>query len=195
MAPRKGIPPEYRPSVRNILTIWAQATADDLDAGAQWYPDAHKVAIDIAGDGDVGAGVLAALSPQRSWSDNVTGAREFMRTGRCRYATGRNISKAQSILDGGQWGAVLGGPKVRSFAACIADPWDTYAVVVDRHAFDIAVGRVTSDAERNLLLKRAGTYDRFARTYRAAARVLDDLPMVVQATTWTTWRRLKGLPD
>ncbi|HTE66948.1 MAG TPA: hypothetical protein VK736_11925 [Candidatus Binatia bacterium] len=115
-------------------------------------------------------------------------------TGRTpRYATGSNVVKARRCDAGEHWADVLGGPKVRAFAALIDDPDDLTAVVIDRHAFDVAVGRVTSDHERDLLLKRRGVYERFARVYRAAARVLGIPPSVVQATTWTYWRRVKGL--
>ena len=205
MAPAAGIPLEYRPSARNILQVLDAATAAEWEAGALWYPAAHKIASEIFSDPATGAGVLAALSPQRAWAANVQDARDLAAGRRPRYATRANLAKAQAILDGSPWQTVLGDPrttrrtsrgaKVRNFAACIADPWDPWAVAIDRHAFDVAVGRITSDAERERILARVGVYDRFARTFRAAARATGEAPNVIQAVSWVTWRRLKGLPE
>ena len=205
MAPAAGVPDAYRPGVRNILQTLEMATAAEWEAGALWYPNAHKVASELAPDPATGAGILAALSPQRAWAPNVQDARDLAAGRRPRYATRANLVKAQAILDGAPWQDVLGDPrttrrisrgaKVRNFAACIADPWDPWSVVIDRHAFDVAVGRITSDAERTRVLGRVGVYDRFARTYRAAARATGEAPNVIQAVVWVTWRRLKGLPE
>lgn len=195
MGKRKGIPPEYTPSVASVVDIWSKATDRDRDLGACWYPEAHRVAKDLCGDAATGAGVIAALSPQAGWTSNLEMARDLASGRRPRMTTGANILKAERIMAGEPWRDVLGGPKVRSFAQCIEDPWDGHSAVIDRHAFDVAVGRVTDDAIRSLVLSRAGVYDTFAGIYRAAARDIGEDPCVVQATTWTTWRRLKSLPE
>ena len=82
-----------------------------------------------------------------------------------------------------------------AFWRTIADPTDPRAVVIDRHAIDIATGRVLGDKVRGLLLSRAGAYDEVCDAYRRAARILsrefgtDLSPAAVQATTWVHWRR------
>jgi hypothetical protein len=74
------------------------------------------------------------------------------------------------------------------------------AVVVDRHAFDIAVGRVTNN-ETRYALGRKGVYGSFAKAYVRAAKTIaretgmDVSASQVQAVTWTVWRRLKGLAE
>jgi hypothetical protein len=194
---RKGVPAEYRPSTDHILQVWEQATDTEITAGAEWYPRAHKLAGEIFGCPSTGAGVIAALSPQCAWQRNITLAREAARGKRGSYVTASNWAKAQRIMGGEHWTTVLGprGPKVRAFAATIEDPWDALPVVIDRHAFDVAIGRPTSDSARQVVLSRVGVYDLFAATYRLAADLVGESPATVQATTWTTWRRLKGLPD
>jgi hypothetical protein len=72
--------------------------------------------------------------------------------------------------------------KTWNFFKCIADPDDWEAVVVDRHAHDIAVGEIYGNNDRGLGSK--GRYAAIAHAYREAARVLGELPNVVQAVTW-----------
>jgi hypothetical protein len=76
------------------------------------------------------------------------------------------------------------------------NPADPRAVVVDRHAIDIAVGRVLTDTDRGKLLGRKGAYDAIAELYRRAAKSITRrnageawTPAEVQAATWTYWRR------
>jgi hypothetical protein len=192
MARRKPLPAAYRPSVRNVLRAYAAASEDEILAGKLWYSEAHDVARELGGP-HIGAGILAALSPQCDWDTNVIMGREISAGRTPRYATGTNVAKARACDRGAPWRDVLGGPKVRAFATLIQDPDDSHAVVIDRHAFDAALGRITSDRDRALLLGRRGTYERFARVYRAAARVLGLTPATVQATVWVAWRRAKGL--
>lgn len=195
MSKRKGIPDAYRPSVANVVRVWHAASEDDRLAGRLWYSEAHDIARECPRGPAHGAGMLAALSPMTLWDDNVAMYRDLLDGRKPRYQSAVNVAKARACLAGEHWSDVIGprGRKTRAFAALIEDPDDAYAVCIDRHAFDIAVGRVTSDAERDLLLGRVGTYERFARVYRAAARILGVTPSTVQAATWVAWRNMKGL--
>ena len=89
------------------------------------------------------------------------------------------------------------GSKVRAFYRAILDPADPDPVVIDRHAFDVAVGRVTSDRVRRVLVDRSWVYDAVADAYRAAAAELSArtgelwTPSELQAATWETWRARK----
>ena len=185
-----------RPTTPNILATYALASSEELDNGAQWYPRAHALACELdGGDGRVGAGVLAALSPITPWSRNAVLGRRAFALGRLDGGTlSGSVRKANAILDGADPLDVLGGLKVRNFFEAIANPLSPDAVVIDRHAFDVAVGKVCVDADRGQL-GRLGDYARFARAYARAGAILGTTPATVQATTWVTWRRLKGLAD
>lgn len=190
-----------RPRVNAILDVYRLATLTDLDYGLNWYPTAHALAVDLAPENPrQAAGVIAALSPMMNWERNMMLAVRAYRDGEASGALGRNVEKANVILCGADPLDILGGNKVRNFFGAIADPDSNVFVVIDRHAFDIAIGRVSNDATR-AALSRVGMYDLFALAYRRAAERLTretgihHTPSQVQAVTWCTWRRLKGLTD
>lgn len=189
-----------KPSVDNILPVYRAARPEQLAAGLQWYADAHTFALAIA-NGDIvkGAGVIAALSPQTSWSLNMTCAARAFVEGFATGNTGANNDKATRILNGEHPEDVLGwnnpkaksGHKVRNFYRNIVNPTGPECTI-DRHAFNIAVGFVASQSERGQL-GRVGNYDLFADTYREAAKLLGIPVAVLQAVTWLVWREALGL--
>jgi hypothetical protein len=189
-----------KPNAARILDVYRQATLQELQEGLEWYSDAHHVAaaLDPARP-HAAAGVIAALSPMMGWDRNIMLAARAYADGYASGALYRNVAKADAILAGAEPLDVLRGDKVCNFYKAIANPHDGTAVVIDRHAFDIAVGRITNDQSRSAL-SRKGVYESFARAYSRAAVALtketgmDISPSAVQAVTWTVWRRLKGLP-
>lgn len=172
----------------NILATYAASTDQDREEGTLWYPLAHLFAATV-GKGSVtrGAGIIAALSPQTSWPLNKRLALNAM-SGRITGHTGVNCEKARDCRRGRDPLDVLGGNKVRAFYTLIAEPTNAYDVVIDRHAFDCALGYVTNNATRKIL-ERKGGYDYVADAYRKAAASLGILPSTLQATVWLTWRR------
>lgn len=173
---------------QNILTVWDAATEEQRAAGRTWYPTAHQIA-DMMCDGDVrmGAGLLAALSPQTSWWMNVELAADAYESGNPSRHVGDALGKAAKILAGIDPEDVLPmSRKTGSFYRCILDPADPEAVCVDRHAHDVAVGEPYGAQDRGLSAK--GRYALIAHCYREAAQRLGELPMVVQAVTWVAWR-------
>jgi hypothetical protein len=184
----KRLPPGTAPHAANIINVFRRARPEQLAEGLEWYADAHSLARALSPlDVDRGAGVLAALSPVTPWSRNVTLAARAFADGQASGTLEPNVRKANRILTGEHWRDVLSGNKVRAFAACIADPAGADAVVIDRHAFDVAVGRTTDDAARRVLA-RVGVYGRFVKAYRRAASVLGYSPSQVQAVAWVVWR-------
>lgn len=174
--------------VRNIMSVWSIATEDQYEQGAHWYEQAHRTARMLAdGDVRVGAGLLAALSPQTSWWLNVELACDAFEAGTARRHTRDACSKANKILAGIDPADVLPMErKTGQFYLSILDPDDPEAVCIDRHAYDIAVGIPLGDWNRGLSAK--GRYKLVADCYREAARRLEQLPSVVQAVTWVVWR-------
>ena len=174
--------------VRNIVTVWHMASDDEFEEGAHWYEQAHWTARMLAdGDVKVGAGLLAALSPQTAWWMNVELACDAYETGRASRHTGDSRGKANKILAGIDPVDVLPmARKTGQFYRCILDPDDADAVCIDRHAYDIAVGIPLGDWQRGL--SAHGRYKLIADCYREAARRLEQLPSTVQAVTWVAWR-------
>lgn len=160
--------------------------------------------------------VIAVLSPRLSWSKNVENARWIyteVRQAQRNVQPGWMVKqrgsiverypglkdgarKAIDILLGGKPEDVVSGPKVTAFYHAITDANDPRGIVIDRHAFDVAVGRVMDDKTRGIVLGRAGAYEQFVRAYERATLAVQAFyptitPAEVQAVTWVTWRRLK----
>jgi hypothetical protein len=179
--------------VQNIIDTWEAATPDQETQGRLWYVTAHDLA-DMMTEGNVrvGAGLLAALSPQTAWPLNVELARNAYETGHPSGHLGDALAKAAKILAGADPTEVLPmDRKTGHFYRCILDPMDADAVCIDRHAHDIAVGEEYGARDRGLGAK--GRYALIAHCYREAALRLGELPSVLQAVTWVVWRdRLVG---
>lgn len=187
------------PSTNNVLSVYFSATADNLRKGLSWYLDAHSFALSSAEEYgftvEQTAGVIAALSPMMKWGPNKAQAliafqeREAMGLG-----LDNNCVKAMRIMNGEAPLDVLGGNKVRAFYSTILDPAGFSIPVIDRHAFDIAVGEITSDKARGML-GRKGIYEAFGNVYVEAAMTVGIGAPQMQAITWTQWRDNKGVKD
>jgi len=186
--------------VARIKAMYVSATPAQLSAGTGWYPEAHLIASECPAGTRAGAGVLAALSANKSWSENVRLARQGF-GGRLAGHFADALGKASSILAGSDPMTVLPmGLKTGQFFLCIADPADPDAVVIDRHAHDIAAGMKYGNAERGL--DNGTRYASIADAYRVAGKDLGIIASVVQAVTWTVItdmaryaRAITGLPD
>lgn len=178
-----------------IRQVFGSALDSEHHDGAHWYPTARRIAEQVAdaagrrGDTELGAGLIASLSPQCSWDENIIRAFAAAEGDETLSVTADCAWKAHAIVSGVDPSAVLGGRKVRSFYRNILG--DENAVTVDRHAVAIVFGRALSDREIKLL-ERPGTYLWIAAAYRSVARELGIPASTLQAITWLAWRRLKG---
>jgi len=181
--------------VNNIKSAFGVASAEHLAAGRRWYPTARQLAYVMASGMDdgtpegfdravrAGSGVIAALSPQKAWTTNVAMASKAFQTGEASGHVSDACGKAERIMRGEDPLAVLPDEsKTWNFFRCIVDPTDADAVVIDRHAHDVAVGTVYGGTDRGLSNKRR--YATIAHAYREAARQLGELPQTVQAVVW-----------
>lgn len=210
---------------RNILKLFREIPADVIAEGREWYPRARALAVELActqaSSGVAGherevykaAAVIAVLSPRVNWERNKMLARVVydlaaiktwtadMTVAEVRKGWGYGLSdgagKAFRILVLGEDpDDVVKGPKVRQFWQTIVDPTDSRAVVIDRHAIDVAFGRILSDADRGRAVGPAGAYDHLSQLYRNAARIISRelgeqvtlTPAELQAMTWVYWR-------
>lgn len=175
----------------NILSVFDSAALGDLASGMFWYADAHALANELS-PGDVwrGAGVIAAFSPVCPWDRNVMLAREAFRTGNATGHTKAMCGQAQRILDGEHTLDVLNGDKVRAFASAIATNGKSDVATIDRHAYDIAMGKVFADKERKIGRR---VFREMSAAYNEAARLRSIETAEMQAVTWVVWRKMKGV--
>ena len=196
------------PRTRNVTRAYRAATDQQRASGADWYRRARQLAEELdPTDVPRAAAVVAVLSPRQHWDRNVRYARQAYFYARAatdpRVTIGESLpvlgdqreKVARLLVDREDPDDVVSGPKVRAFWRAIVDPDDPRAVVVDRHAVDVAAGRVLTDRERGVIVGRVGGYAAVADCYSRAARILSReygehlTAAQVQATTWEHWRQ------
>lgn len=216
------IRPTDAPSAANVLAVFRHASADDVQDGRDWYARARQACQEVAaqhlGSTDADAitrvaVVYAIISPSTPWARNDYLARlafSLASEGKSFDAIveglpmlGANARKAAAVVLGADPWSVISGPKVIPFAQRIIDAASDNggpgSVVIDRHAHDIALGKVTDDKVRGINLGRKGGHHAFAMAYVRAASVLRRTgecagitPAELQAVTWIVWRREFG---
>lgn len=187
----------YNGMVRNIHNTFNAASPEHVQAGMRWYQDAHDYAGKLSDkygvSHEAASGVLAALSPLKSWSDNKKLGAEFLATGRAGHTEHQN-AVATAIVNGAHPLSVLPErKKTGHFYSNIAHPDRGGRVTIDRHAHDLAVGQVYGDSDRGL--DQVGRYGLFHSAYMDATHKINEgrgsnliLPHQVQAVTWTHHR-------
>lgn len=179
----------------NIRAAYELASDSDVLTGRLWYRSAREIAEQIGnGDYEKGAGILAALSPQKPWKESVRLAKRGATNGVFTGHYGANCEKAGRIWSGDAPLDVLGGRKVRAFYRNIVGELNA-DVCVDRHALAIALGRDATEQELHRVCNSNKFYDELAAAYKAVAHRVGLEPSELQAITWVCWRRLKGITD
>ena len=113
--------------VENVVATYLVADP----ASDAWYLHANELASTMAPAAEA-AGVIAALSPMVSWSNNERLARYALLHGRAIGHFPANCAKANRIMYGEHPLSVLGGHKVRAFYRCILDPENPEPVLAPR---------------------------------------------------------------
>jgi hypothetical protein len=181
LLPSKPTDEQRAAYLSRIVEMYAMATGDQVAAGLDWYPAAHRIAEEY-GDVRRGAGIIAALSANKGWGENIRLARLAF-TGVFRGHFADALGKASAIHAGADPTEVLPmGLKTGQFFLCIADPADPDAVVIDRHAHDVVAGMKYGGASRGL--DAPGRYSSIADAYREAGKQLGMVPSEVQAIVW-----------
>lgn len=185
----------------NILKIYNQTSEDER---YDWYQEANDYAETIARK--MGAwnysgkllnikrvcGVIAALSPVKSWSENKRVAKQLIETGECGHMK-QFVGKAKRILecDGSDEAilAILNGRKISAFYLNIAYPNKANNVTIDRHALSVALGYWVTDEDYRGMT--ANQYNFFVQCYVLAAMKAEVSPLIMQSATWVKWRKIK----
>lgn len=196
--------------VANIISIWKLSTPQEKRDGIVWYIDAHKECQTIAIDLDIEvymvAGVVAALSPNNRWEQNIIDGRSMINahiTGddidSFKVSTyGANKRKAWGILDEqpdyDHMKVMISGPKTTCFFGNIMGE---DCITIDGHARNIAyMERVNLTDARTSIGKRE--MEDIKEAYADAAKKLRYQNKRVkahelQAVTWEAWRRIHGI--
>lgn len=173
---------------KRILVRLDGATGDQAVAGLQWYAEARQTVDSMATLGGLTreqvAGIMAALSPQTRWEQNIAGtlrvvaarrARKRLPTGVTLYPT--NARKAWKIATGSSPEAILSGKKVIPFFKNLCG--DESAVTVDTWIWKNSGMSGTLTNSRNRAIVRA---------YRVAAKRRGITPAQAQAIDWVVVR-------
>jgi len=188
--------------VRNILKVYRRATTDDIINGVEWYDRAKRYADTISKWTNTNLntviGVMAALSPNNKWERNVKDCERMVQA----WKSGDDLDdfkvscyntmklKAWSILENNLTSddeilTRLNGQKIRSFYSNIRGLDE---VTIDGHALNIALGiRQGLTTDKTNMSKKV--YKQMQEVYVRAAKRVDIKPHILQAITWTTWKR------
>lgn len=175
------------PSADNILAVYNRAQWQHIEAGMHWYDYAHNFALELEPSNvERASAVIAILSANTSWKANVTMARQAY-ANRSGEGMGfqNKVDKINRLFGGENPFDVVSGQKIRNFFLTILDPAGDVVPTIDRHAYDIAVGRRHLDVPRSLGKKR---YAEIAQCYRDAAMCVGIGAPQMQAITWVTWK-------
>jgi hypothetical protein len=197
-------------SVQNILDVYSLATPEQIQHGLEWYKFAHSEAVEMAKLSGLSveqtSAIIAVISPQCSWTDNLTGAWCAVSD----YASGQAIVKPDKLrcLDAGFIKAqiitdsdrilpemIAKTPdcyKVRRFFTNIFMPETSGGVTVDGHARNIAAlgAKPTRIGISNGGSVRRKEYLTLEQEYIQASKSVGLLPHEIQAITWVTWRTI-----
>lgn len=182
-----------------VLNLYKQATAEQIRDGNEWYPQALAHAERMAQEHGLttkqAAGVIAALSPMREWTENLTNAEDVIRSvvrgdavPEVQKLLSANVDKATDILNGASPEAVLWrsaeGFKVRSFYTNIINPASREATI-DTHMLRVLLAdNSISTKEHGKYAANAGRYSAFRQAILDAADAVGATPASVQAVVW-----------
>ena len=198
--------------IKNILSMYMQATPVDTQEGTIWYHNAHEICQDIATRYHLPlstvVGVVSALSPNNKWDRNIYDAENIIRAFVCEYEYPKvctfttNKDKAISILEceidsSENICAMLKGNKTIAFFRGILTDGQCDEITVDGHAFNIWRGMYTSLNEVPSINNKL--YKAVSDAYRQAAETINNLEGTkysaaqIQAITWVTHRRINNV--
>jgi hypothetical protein len=194
--------------VSNIMDIFGRATPEEISAGKVWYQQANEIANLMAVKYNLSvpqcAGIISALSPGTSWSQNIIDANNFctlLNEGKdVRSITvttyGNNKVKAYIIYCSPELseeeiyialrGASKHVNKTSSFYMNILHPDRDELITIDRHSFRVNLG-IEELIPIALTEKR---YKTMAGAYKSASAILGYNAIELQAITWLVFRRL-----
>lgn len=177
---------------KNIEKVLSMATPEERDYWTKWYPGAHAIAWRLAKKYNVSlavaAGVLAVLSPQEDWVNNVALANAALAGDWPNVKTlDTSRQKAWTLINERDFSAIRGDKVHRFFMSIYSPEQFQDEVVVDTHAAAIWLGRRVSEIPSISPAVRA----KMDADYKAAAAAMGMTPQGAQALSWVLWRGIE----
>lgn len=123
-----------------LHNVIQQATQENIKQGTLWYINANEFAKQLSEEFNISlekvAGIISALSVQKSWSVNKRIAREYFQ-GKKNIHTKVQVSKCDWIMRGDNIEKCLGGMKTINFYHNLLEPKDNNWFTIDRHILNI----------------------------------------------------------
>lgn len=171
-------------SVSTLLALYAQADADTVRRGREWYSAARAECAAIAADTGYTlaqvAAVMAITSPDAQLKTNIAWTRRACESrGRAKVGKYPNAQRAKirgALKDANDPGRFAAGPKVSAFFAAIVG--DESAMVVDRWAA-FAAGHEDRQKVPGAKVRRV-----IEEAYRQAAAIVGETVAAFQAIVW-----------
>lgn len=175
----------YETVVKRLVEVFDVATASDIEAGAQWYPNAEVIALKMSDQSGLDvercASVIAHLSVRKKWTENIMVAHAVLVDGRDHVPgqMARELGKAVAVRNGDAHPIRSLGPKTRRFALNILG---------DREGVTVDVWALRGGGLDERLIGRRGACDAVEAAYQAAALRRSVDPPTMQATIWVVTR-------
>lgn len=172
--------------ISNLTDAGNRLTTYEVIAGTGWYLGAENLARRFARKYGCtkhqAAGVIAAMSPNQTWANNIIMAEQALAGNPRGFSSA--VARVQRILAGGSIIGTFPEPtgnshKIREFYRAISG--NANAVVVDRWALRAAWPNYESSVHD---LERVGVYAMVADCYREVAALFDMEPRDFQAAIW-----------
>lgn len=186
----------------NLLNIWEQCTEEDK---FDWYKSANEWAYEWAyyAARSLGwekknaipkvCGIVAALSPLKTWEQNLKLASQLIETGKPVGHTRLCNKKALEVLksDGNDESIleILKGNNISAFYMNIRYPNNSEYLTIDRHTLSCLLGYWVTDDDYRGITKNQ--YEFFVHTMQWTAESLNVSPLLLQSATWVRWRKIK----
>lgn len=177
------------------MTVYNQCTPTELAKGLtvwKWMSDwCYTIAAKYSVSPRKVCGIMAALSPNNSWSSNMSAVISILDGDDSRAgAYLRDTIKALWILAGCDPETVLAGPKTCAFYRLLLDGGNSWDVCIDGHMVNIMRGE--RRPLKGIHLTSPGFYY-LAEIVREAARTIQIRPCDLQGIVWLKWRSSNGL--
>lgn len=196
---------DFNPYLGNIFAVYARADKEDRDFGMFAYErysariqdvlTAHEVNTGEWVPLFIGAAVFAVLSPNTDEANNFLGLERILQRRPDAEVPGYPANKAKARLmyiDHINPLEVLGGLKVRSFYRNLATPRDESApIVIDAHIY--SARHLKRFRVHKVPYIGPTLYTAIDSEFRTVARVLGIRPNQLQATVWSTWKRINNI--
>lgn len=201
----KGVELRENEVVERLLSYYNEADDGEINDGLLWYKDANRFVTDRSIKYEVKpfkvAGVLSALSPQKSWEHNKQLTDSFLRGSRKGH-TGIQIDKAEQCLIAKKPSDIYrllskGQVKTSQFYLNILCPNMNFGVTIDRHAIAACMYDTYNlqEIDDRMYKLTPNQYNFFSNCYSSVAQQLRVRPHEAQAIIWCTVKRLKNKED